>query len=634
MPRLLVMVGILLMGSAPVEGRPTRSGGGGRTAEAFDVPITSGVAAFDLPPDCSEEEVVLIVSAMSHDGTFAAECAMTPAGEGIGLTPLRSIGTGVPAGEAISPDSTARPRESVQGVRPDRPVPTAHPLLRRGFSVRVRPGDPRSPSNYDLIDARLRAVGERIQVFVDDDDLAVVGDDVLRTIVSSFDRVIEPRLSARIGPVRDVDRDGRFTVLLSRRIRLPFPDRSHVDGYFRSTDLDQDLPRPLSNRADMVYLDAGIQAGPYLETVLAHEYGHAVLESRRRDLGPPLVEESWLDEAMAHLCEDLVGRSTENLDYRVSAFLSEPRRCSVRVEDEHRPGRFRSHGNRGASYLFLRWCAGRSDGDFLLRLCSQGAVGVPNLERAAGRPFDELYRQWSVTNALESLGAGTDSGGSFHLLGTMGDWPMAGVRFATIDPETPEHSFTLEATSSQYLRLAPDPETPARVVVRCDPAARPIVTLVRVPRRHPDLRFEVRVKELGPDVATVVARVEERAGLNTSLERLSWEPNLAAASAPRSRLSAHTLDGDALRSLFPEPALAPGDHLTSAPFQIPSDQLALSPLVFRLSARTDDGRRGVSWAELIPPPPGLARPSRPPSLEPPPGNPLGSNPAAPLTRRR
>ncbi|WP_152050107.1 hypothetical protein [Tautonia marina] len=609
------MLGTILMGGA-VEGQPAPGVPGGQAIEAFEVPIRAGVATFELPPEFSDHEVVLIVSALATEGTFAARCSLSPDQEGAGLLDLRSMGAEIPIEDLARPIALSPSALIDETLRNNRPAEPGHPMLRRGFSVRVRPGDPRSPSHYDLVDARLRAVGERIQVFVDDDDLALVGDDVLRTLVTSFDRRIHPRLETRIGTALDVDRDGRFTVLLSRRISLPFPQGSHVDGYFRASDLDHDLPRPLSNRADMIYLNAELQAGPYLETVLAHEYAHAVLESRRREQGGSLLEESWLDEAMAHLCEEIVGQSTSNLDYRVSAFLSEPNRSCVIVENEHRPGRFRSHGNRGASYLFLRWCAETIGDAFLLRLCTQGEVGIANLERAAGLPFHELYRRWTITNALESLGIPRDCGERFHLLGTLGDWPMGGVRFAVVDEETPEQFFSLEGTSSQYLRLSLSSGTSRHVAVHCDPAALPQLTVLLVPQKHPHVAIDVVVKEYGPELSTLVARIEERAGLSTALEQLSWEPGVSAATLPRSSLAAWMLHGDALHSLFPQKNIAPGERLTSLPFSIPSDQLSSAPLIFRLTSRTNDGNRSVSWAELSPQtPPGPTHALRSASLE-------------------
>ena len=74
-----------------------------------------------------------------------------------------------------------------------------------------------------------------------------------------------------------------------------------------------------------------LRPGPHLRTVVAHEYTHAVTFSRkaladpaRGAVGPE--EEGWLDEALAHLGEDLHGFSRSNIDYRISAFLSNPER--------------------------------------------------------------------------------------------------------------------------------------------------------------------------------------------------------------------------------------------------------------------------------------------------------------------
>ena len=120
----------------------------------------------------------------------------------------------------------------------------------------------------------------------------------------------------------------------------------------------------------MMYLSSALESGPYLRTVLAHEYMHAVLigqkgRSSGQASGPPLEEEGWLDEAIAHLAEDCCGFSTSNIDYRVNAFLARPERYQLVVDDYYAADLFRSHGNRGSTYLFLRWCA-RTHGEELL----------------------------------------------------------------------------------------------------------------------------------------------------------------------------------------------------------------------------------------------------------------------------
>ena len=189
-----------------------------------------------------------------------------------------------------------------------------------------------------------------------------------------------------------------------------------MDGFARGADLDLDPSgRPFGNRCDMVYLNAGLKAGPHLRTVLAHEYTHAVTFSRkalrRRPPGvrSPSEEEGWLDEAIAHLVEDAFGFSRSNIDYRVSAYLTQPERYRLVVDDYFSADLFRSHGNRGATYLFLRWCVDRHGPGLLDALVRSDLRGVENLEAATGSTFPDLFRRWTVALYLSGLdGLGGD----------------------------------------------------------------------------------------------------------------------------------------------------------------------------------------------------------------------------------
>src|SRR5260370_731585 len=189
----------------------------------------------------------------------------------------------------------------------------------------------------------------------------------------------------------------------------------------------------------MMYLSTALETGPHLRTVLAHEYTHAVTLSVKAFSGgaggvagrPHLEEEGWLDEALAHLVEDLHGFSRSNLDYRVSAFLSQPARYQRVVEDYYAADLFRSHGNRGGTYLFLRWCADRFGPALLPTLIRSDKRGIDNLEAATGVAFAELYRQWSVAlylSGLDPSAAGGHPGGyrSLDVRGPLERWELAG----------------------------------------------------------------------------------------------------------------------------------------------------------------------------------------------------------------
>ena len=58
------------------------------------------------------------------------------------------------------------------------------------------------------------------------------------------------------------------------------------------------------------------------------------------------------------------------------------------VDDYYAADLFRSHGNRGSTYLFLRWCADRYGEDLTgARSSNRDARGVANLESATGSTF-------------------------------------------------------------------------------------------------------------------------------------------------------------------------------------------------------------------------------------------------------
>ena len=267
----------------------------------------------------------------------------------------------------------------------------------------VRDGDVYSPSNYIAIPAALRGVGRRIQVYVAGEDLDSVGAELVADIIHTFDDRIFPLMSSRFGPAPDVDGDGRFTVLLSSWLDHLGGGRYAVDGFVRVADLDLAFRSPLGNQCDMMYLSTALESGPYLRTVLAHEYMHAVLfgQKGRRDgqaAGPPQEEEGWLDEAIAHLAEDCCGFSTSNIDYRVSAFLARPERYQLVVDDYYAADLFRSHGNRGSTYLFLRWCA---------RSLRTGPASRSRSLEAARSGESRRLHGLDVRGALQGLDAGS-----------------------------------------------------------------------------------------------------------------------------------------------------------------------------------------------------------------------------------
>ena len=111
------------------------------------------------------------------------------------------------------------------------------------------------------------------------------------------------------------------------------------------------------------------------------------------------------------MAEDMHAFSTSNIDYRISAFLSCPQRYQLVVDDYYAADLFRSHGNRGSTYLFLRWCVDRYGPELLPALLHSQQKGAANLEVATGSTFGDLYRRWSLAIFQSGLDP-TDETGS------------------------------------------------------------------------------------------------------------------------------------------------------------------------------------------------------------------------------
>ena len=360
------------------------------------ISVEGGKAQFDIPEMERDGSALVVVSSLSRQpGPFPIKLTASPTKQ---LRPL-----------TLEAESRGKPRVTkLAKPRPQDPAPDFPPPPERTFYLLVRDGDVASASNYLPVPGILRAVGDRIQVYVDSHDLNRVNEAVLGEVVNTFDRHIYPTATKNFGHARDVDGDGRFTVLISSWLNRLAGGRHSVDGFVRGADLDPDLRAPFSNHCDMMYLNASLAPGPHLKTVLAHEYTHAVTYTAKSFTGPAgeragQDEEGWLDEALAHLAEDLHGFSRTNLDYRVSAFLSSPSRYQLVVDDYYSADLFRSHGNRGGTYLFLRWCVEHFGDSLLTTLVRSPKRGAPNLEAATGWTFASLYREWSTNLYMSGI---------------------------------------------------------------------------------------------------------------------------------------------------------------------------------------------------------------------------------------
>jgi hypothetical protein len=446
--------------------------------------VRDGRCEFTLPAERPDAKYLLIVGALSESaGPFRVQLSTASA----------AVRSDMPIANTAANADWLR-KVSAQRDRMDRAqrtngleaaaAPAADPPKQRTFYLFTQERDFTNRAGYTAVTGELAAVGRHGQVYIDRDcaersALQPTVKDALRT----FDDEVFPQADKNLGRVLDVDRDGRFTLLFTGWLGKLCNGKVSLGGFVRGSDFERDLPAPYSNHCDMLYLNTDLNPGPHLRTLLAHEYTHAVCycEHVFGDYLPNGVhedEQSWLNEALAHLNEDRHGYSWSNIDYRVSAFLAAPQRYRLVVADYYDAGLWRDAGTRGATYLFLRWCADRFGPQLPTRLIRSNLVGTANLEAATGVPFAEVFRQWCVALAL-----GTDAPAPLrriNLHGQLGDKLLSGPRMEALSLRAGKHAVTLAGTSAAYFMLQASGARASCVSIMAEPQAELQVTLIRL----------------------------------------------------------------------------------------------------------------------------------------------------------
>jgi hypothetical protein len=564
-----------------------------RVGRPLAVQVRGGRSSFDVSASGSDGPTLVIVSALAKArGPFP-----------IGLV-ARS--TGKPKSVELAPEVTTRlPRLDLPKLAPG-PMPVSGlPPERRTFHLLARGGDVSVASNYLAVDGQLRAVGRWVQVYVDLQDRDIVEASTLRDLVTTFDESIFPEAAARFGPAIDVDRDGRFTVLFSSWLTRLAGGKVSVDGFVRGADLDSTLVEPFGNRCDMMYLSTSLKAGPHLRTIVAHEYTHAVTFSRKALArgGAGLEEEGWLDEALAHLVEDSHGFSTSNIDYRVSAFLSRPESYRLVVDDYYAADLFRSHGNRGATYLFLRWCVDRYGPGLVDLLVRSEFRGVASLEAATGATFADLFRRWTVALFLSGLDPASSPEGAYRSIdprGELEEWVLAGPRASSVSAGQPSDSWLAEGTTTHYVLVDGFPPGAVSVEVTGPPEAEIQVTMVPLPSGLGRPKLKVRPQSSPEGEIRVRAEVSEQDGTPVRLGALTWEPLVPADDPRRSGFRRGGLDMLGIASVFGTSALPAHGKLRSRAFPIAGLRASDGPVVFKAVGTDARGRRVAAWTIVSP----------------------------------
>lgn len=331
-----------------------------------------------------------------------------------------------------------------------------------------------SISQADTIIGVVKAVGEKTAIVEDtlvDDDASSQMD--YAELVDIYDTDVLDVLGSYFAEPTDIDGNQRVLVTFTPTVNELTEEGSdaRVAGFFLPTDLadsgDPDKDGTTSggtceagNEAELVYLlapDPDGEFGDALSVELArrnvlgvssHEMYHLVSTAYRLiEAGGGLgqLEETWLDEGLAHVAEEVVGfhrvdlatrqnyelvdvaDTQEKVDAfntfqianfgRLRRFMRNPEGTRTLALSE--PEGIESLEMRGFGWIFLRWLAdqeapagngivpGSAEDGFFKELARGGSsllTGIENVESVTGKAWEDLIPEFAASLQLDDVG--------------------------------------------------------------------------------------------------------------------------------------------------------------------------------------------------------------------------------------
>lgn len=284
-------------------------------------------------------------------------------------------------------------------------------------------------SSYKTVTATVRCVETvnsevGIALYVDDAASNALTSDQVTTLCKQYAAALKTEYSI-VGNPSDINSDGTIVVLATKVVNeIGGSLGGIVTGFFFGGDLlARTTSNPASNEREIVYTLLPDPTGQYgtkipidfamgnlLPAVVPHEVQHMLSYYNHVIKNSGAAEASWLNEALSHLVEDVVGQGQENPS-RIELFLATMNDTALIPSGS--PGL----EERGASYLFLRFLyeQASSGNTFLSALVNATETGTTNVETAFGNQFStfdewkEFLLRWGVALAVTNQGVTSDS---------------------------------------------------------------------------------------------------------------------------------------------------------------------------------------------------------------------------------
>ena len=317
------------------------------------------------------------------------------------------------------------------------------------------------PEDDTPITATLVATSAHAHGYLDIADTNKLHTARIQSHLDHFSTESYPIATSIFGKESDVDNDGKVHFLYTSQVdsvgsgsadvypiqsgdgEYPYHNVSGIAGFYTSRSV---LPKNRGgngNMADLMYLSPTIPNQVFYQSLLAHEFQHLISCNQHVLLRNGRCEDSWLNEAMSHVCEDLIGRHTQGGNRNlISQYRNEPYHYSLTG-----PAVF-STGIRGAAYLFARSLMEDFGDDVLSRLVQTANIGIANVEHATGESFHPIFDRHLSRLFLNGTGLNNTLNYTAPFLQN-----ATSPREFSISPETPSVRLDIKPLSMAYLRL-------------------------------------------------------------------------------------------------------------------------------------------------------------------------------------
>jgi hypothetical protein len=326
-----------------------------------------------------------------------------------------------------------------------------------------------------------------------------------QAIASKFDTVVDPTDTRAFGQPTDIDGNGHVVLFFTRAVNelTPANSSSFIGGFFYARDLFPSTTTPdfeacaSSNGGEMFYLlvpdpNGAVNGNKFSKdavtrvaiSTVAHEYQHLINASRRLYVNTAATdfEETWLDEGLAHVAEELLFFAESGLSPRANIDATLLRTSNIFIDAFNNDAisnfaRFGSYlaapssnspfadddelATRGATWSFLRYAADQSPGEDnakWMQLVNSTTTGIANLTNVFGPNVPSLARDWATSVLTDDLTT-TDAPyqqstwnlrSLFAAIQTNGAYPLATTALSASSPT----SVNVSGGSAAFLRFS------------------------------------------------------------------------------------------------------------------------------------------------------------------------------------